>query len=222
MGLSKQPNHWQEIYEQSQQVWDERPDPMLAEYADMIPPGDVLDLGIGEGRNAFFLARNGYTVRGIDLAPMAVERCNVQANSEQLPIEAEVGNILDSEIPKSQYALIVSTMTLQFMKPSESQVVFARMKAGLAPGGVIYLTVFSTDDPSFGRLSQQSEAVESNTYFAKSLGQHVHFFTKDEILEIFDDLKLIYIAQETSYDPGHGGTPDPHYHGIITYMGKLS
>jgi hypothetical protein len=31
------------------------------------------------------------------------------------------------------------------------------MKAGLAAGGVIYLTVFSTDDPSYGRLSQSGE-----------------------------------------------------------------
>ncbi|MEO8611862.1 MAG: class I SAM-dependent methyltransferase [Chloroflexota bacterium] len=221
MSLAKQQtNRWQDIYEQSQSVWDERPDPMLVEYAALIPPGDVLDLGIGEGRNAFFLARNGYTVRGIDFAPSAVERCNAQAKRLQLPVEAEVGNILDSHIPVSQYALIVSTMTLQFMKPSESEVVFARMKAGLAAGGVVYLTVFSTDDPSYGRLSQQGEAVEPNTYFAKSLGQHIHFFSKDEILAAFADLKLIYVAQQISYDLGHGDTPDPHYHGIITYMGK--
>ncbi|MBZ0289740.1 MAG: methyltransferase domain-containing protein [Anaerolineae bacterium] len=215
-------NHWQQAYEQTQKMWDERPDPMLVEYAGLIPPGNVLDLGIGEGRNAFFLARNGYEVRGIDIAQTAVERCNTQAARLGLPVTARVGNITEHEIPKGQYALISSTMTLQFMKPSESHIVFERMKAGLAAGGVLYLTIFSTDDPSYARLSQSGEAVEPNTFFAERLGQHIHFFTKAEILDAFADLKLIYIAEQVSYDPGHGGVPEPHYHGIITCMGKHS
>lgn len=215
-------SHWQQVYEQSDKVWDKRPDPMLVEYANMIPPGNVLELGIGEGRNAFYLARNGYVVRGIDVAATAVERCNAQAEREQLTVKAEVGNILDVEIPAGQYALILSTMTLQFLKPSESAAIIERIQAGLAPGGVVYLTVFSTDDPSYGRLSKSSTAVEPNTYFVERINQFIHFFTKDEVMGIFGNLQLIYVAEQVSYDPGHGGVPEPHYHGILTYIGKRS
>ena len=35
-----------------------------------------MDLGIGDGRNAFFLARNGFAVEGIDFSQAAVKKCN--------------------------------------------------------------------------------------------------------------------------------------------------
>jgi hypothetical protein len=113
MANEQRTNHWQQAYEQTQKMWDERPDPMLVEYAGLIPPGNVLDLGIGEGRNAFFLARNGYEVAASIL----------RARSNITPVHGwdcrSRRSAMWSARDSKGRTLISGTMTLQFMKPSD-------------------------------------------------------------------------------------------------------
>ena len=51
--------------------------------------------------------------------------------------------------------------------------------------------------------------VSDNTYSS--------YFSKKEILELFSDFNTILISDEYSMDLGHG---NPHYHGIIKYIGQ--
>jgi cyclopropane fatty-acyl-phospholipid synthase-like methyltransferase len=182
--------------------------------------GQVLDLGMGEGRNALFFAKRGYPVRGIDLAPTAVQKCREQAALLNVPIQAEVGTIVDADIPPQSHLLVISTMALQFIKRCESQALLERVKLGLMDGGFVYLTVFSTEDPSYLRVKQSSQEIEPNTFYHEARQQVVHFFEKDEILSQFSEFKLIYFAQEIVLDSPHPGAPEPHYHGILVYLGQ--
>ena len=47
-----------------------------------LPGGNALDLACGEGRNAFFLAKNGYTIDAIDSSQVVIERDRVVADEE--------------------------------------------------------------------------------------------------------------------------------------------
>jgi cyclopropane fatty-acyl-phospholipid synthase-like methyltransferase len=213
-------DNWEKAYQEAESVWGINPDRLLLQYAPLIPMGQVLDLGMGEGRNALFFAKRGYPVRGIDLAPTAVQKCKEQAALLNVPIQAEVGTIVDAEIPPQSHSLVISTMALQFIKRSESQALLERIKSGLMDGGLVYLTVFSTDDPSYLRAKKSSQEIEPNTFYHEARQQVVHFFEKDEILSQFSDFKLIYFAQEIVFDSGHPGAPEPHYHGILVYLGQ--
>jgi len=63
-------------------VWGFEPDWELKAYLRAISKGKALDLGLGEGRNALFLARSGFEVEGIDLSQEAVRRCNELAQGK--------------------------------------------------------------------------------------------------------------------------------------------
>ncbi len=45
---------WEESYKSVESLWGVKPDNELVRYASIVPEGKVLDLGIGEGRNALF------------------------------------------------------------------------------------------------------------------------------------------------------------------------
>ena len=45
-------NGWDRRYLQTKQLWTRRPDSKLMQYFDLVKMGEVLDLGIGEGRNS--------------------------------------------------------------------------------------------------------------------------------------------------------------------------
>ena len=44
----------------------------LVENLELLPEGRVLDVAMGSGRNAIYLARLGFEVEGVDMSPEAV------------------------------------------------------------------------------------------------------------------------------------------------------
>jgi SAM-dependent methyltransferase len=65
---------WDTRYGASDVVWGGEPNRFVAEEFTGIPPGRVLDLGAGEGRNAIWLAGMGWQVTAVDFSAVAVDR----------------------------------------------------------------------------------------------------------------------------------------------------
>ena len=104
-------------------VWGREADWELRTYLHLIPKGEALDLGIGDGHNAFFLARNGLEVEGIDISEEAVKKCKELAGKENLPIEARVADVREFPIPKGGYTCIVCSYVLPFLKRMMSLII---------------------------------------------------------------------------------------------------
>jgi len=65
---------WDERYAATELVWSAGPNQFVeAECADL-PPGRALDLAAGEGRNAIWLARQGWRVTAVDFSRVALEK----------------------------------------------------------------------------------------------------------------------------------------------------
>ena len=65
---------WNERYRGSELVWSVGPNQFVeAELADL-PPGRALDLAAGEGRNAIWLARQGWQVTAVDFAQAGLDK----------------------------------------------------------------------------------------------------------------------------------------------------
>jgi len=208
---------WEDAYRKVNLLWGLRPDPVLQSYCGLVPEGTILDLGIGEGRNAFPFVQMGRVVEGIDTSPTAVERCLNRAREAGYRIKARVGDLRQLSIAPETYALVIAAWTLNFMKRSEAAEVIERIKKGLVLDGLVYLGVFSTADPGFERIKQAGQEVEENTYFAPRLGGHVHYFTRQEVLGLSGDFRLIHCSEGKELDVGHD---EPHYHGFVTYIGQ--
>ncbi len=58
---------WEKEYKKKTFYWGLKPDPLLVKYLPQIPKGKALDIGAGEGRNSFFLAKEGFEVEAIDI-----------------------------------------------------------------------------------------------------------------------------------------------------------
>lgn len=63
------------------------------------PGGRVLDIGCGAGREALGLAREGYQVVGIDIAPQMVEAARANTQQEGLAITFRVQSVTDLDGP---------------------------------------------------------------------------------------------------------------------------
>jgi len=210
-------DYFERLYAEKACKWGLKPDFILVHFLDLLSKGLVLDLGMGEGRNAIFLAQNGFDVEGIDISKTAVNRCLRLAKEKNVDIRAHVGDLRDFKISKDKYSLIiVAGASLNFLKKSEIEEVAVRMRKGVKKNGFIYVSVVSTEEPLCKKLRSQQAPVEENTFYVSHIGTYVHYFTYKEVKELFPDFQTIIHLAGLELDFHN----KPHHHGIIYYLGQ--
>lgn len=121
--------------------WDERyrtqtgigpPTPLVARIASGLKPGRALDLACGSGRNALWLAEQGWQVTAIDGSRAAIELLK----SRDPAIDARVADLEthEYEIQPDSWDLILMCYYLQ-------RDLFEPSKLGVIPGGVVIAIV---------------------------------------------------------------------------------
>lgn len=88
----------------------------------------VLDVGCGQGRDALFIARRGHTVFAVDLSPSGIDDLRGDAESEGLPITAEVVDIRDYR-SRRRFDVILIDRTLHMLEREDRLAVLEKLLA---------------------------------------------------------------------------------------------
>ena len=78
-----------------------QPSQFLIENIALLPRGRALDIAMGSGRNAIYLARMGFQVEGVDASREVVEEALVHAREEGVSIQTRVEDL--KKIPFFDY-----------------------------------------------------------------------------------------------------------------------
>lgn len=185
-------------------------DELLDAYVECVPAGRALDIGMGDGDNAVWLAQRGFEVVGVDRSAEAVEQANQRARSLGLIVETYRTDVEDFEIESGSYALILAAAVLHFLVPEAAHRLVGRIKAGLQPGGIVMVSVFTVDDPGYEAYQEaRAPLIDTNTFHVEHLDGPLHFFSMGELRRWFEDLEVLHYAEERHMDLEHGL---PHYH----------
>jgi len=120
------------------------PEPSLIELMPMLPPGLVLDVAAGTGRNALALARSGRQVVAADFSPAGLRAIRKAAAAERLPIIPVVAD-LEAELPfaPNSFGAVVNINFLE-------RAAIPRLKMLLHVGGMILFETFLIDQAATG------------------------------------------------------------------------
>ena len=122
---------WNEKYSTDEEF--ELPDdpiPELARRIETLPSGRALDVATGTGRNARFLASEGYEVDAVDVSDEALDRAASAAEDEGVAVNWIRADIDDFEFEADAYDVI----TVSFFAALDR---LPDLKEALAPGGVL-------------------------------------------------------------------------------------
>ncbi|MFF0340969.1 class I SAM-dependent methyltransferase [Kribbella sp. NPDC004875] len=112
---------------------------------------DVLELGAGHGRDAFFLARQGFSVHATDFSEAALDQLRQEAQREGFDdrVTAALHDVRDPLPPADATvdAVFANLLLNMAFSPSELRSLVAETRRVLAPGGRFVYAVWSTDDP---------------------------------------------------------------------------
>ena len=139
---------WDERYSSIEYAYGKAPNDFLATHFTRIPKGNVLSLAEGEGRNAVFLAKHGYSVTAVDSSVVGLKKAELLAKEHGVSINLIHANLSDFDLGSDAWEGIMSIFV-----PLPSTVrkdLYRRLQDALKNGGVFLLEAFTPDQIGHG------------------------------------------------------------------------
>ena len=184
-------NEWEERWSQPVTLAGTEPAAFLREVLRFLPPGRALDLATGGGRNAVFLAEQGWRVTGIDWSATAIDKAAALARSRNVSVEilpawekrAQYHDELDlvcadlenMSLPLAHYDAILCFNFL--LRPMARKI-----QESLRPGGVLVFETFTVEQLNFGDGPRNPE----------------YLLRRGELREMFAELELLFYREVCS------------------------
>ena len=158
---------WNERYRSEECLPGGDPAPFLREVLPLLPRGRALDLATGAGRNAIFLAANGWRVTGIDYSRMALEKAAALAHRRGIRVECPgtpprelspklpgllllEADLESSTLPATQFELVLCFNYLE-------RRLFAAIERALKPHGTLVYETYTVEQLAFAHGPRNPE-----------------------------------------------------------------
>jgi SAM-dependent methyltransferase len=139
---------WDETYSVEEYVFGTNPNNFLEANVSSIPKGKVLSLAEGEGRNAVFLAKQGYCVTAVDASIVGLNKARKLAEENGVVVEFIHANLADYDLGENKWDGIVSIFCP--LPSSTRKQLHKKVEAGLKRNGVFLLEAYTPDQLKHG------------------------------------------------------------------------
>lgn len=127
--------HWDQRYGGRELVWTATANRFLISETEGLNPGRALDAACGEGRNAVWLAEQGWQVTGVDFSAVGLDKARELAAARGVQADWAVADLLEYDPEPRAYDL-VALFYLQ-VAAEQRRTALRRLAEGVAPGGVL-------------------------------------------------------------------------------------
>jgi SAM-dependent methyltransferase len=140
-----QADEWDTRYsEQDRAMWSGRPNGRLLVEVGELTPGRALDIGCGEGADAIWLARSGWTVTAIDISEVALDRARAAAELAGAAVEWICGDALRTSLPARWFDLV--SMQYPALPKAAGVAAVRALLDTVRPGGLLLAVYHDLDD----------------------------------------------------------------------------
>lgn len=161
-GSAVQAADWDARYiERNGARWSGRPNGRLLAEVASLTPGPALDVGCGEGADAIWLARNGWTVTAIDISEVAVTRAREAAELAGAVVEWVRGDALQTAFPAGSFDLV--SMQYPALPKAAGEAAVRALLDTVRPDGLLLAVYHDLDDDH--REHMKSRGVDPGDYF---------------------------------------------------------
>jgi SAM-dependent methyltransferase len=134
-------DRWNERYSKVEFAYGEKPNNYLKEQLEKLEPGKILFPAEGEGRNAVFAAKLGWSVSAFDISMEGKKKALLMAENNKVTIDYQVGNLKNMNYINEQFDAI-ALIYAHFPADIKSSY-HKTLHKYLRKGGVIIFEAFS-------------------------------------------------------------------------------
>ena len=164
-----------------------------------VKPWRVLDIGCGEGKDAVFLARNGYMVSAFDVAEAGLSKARALAEKVGVHVDFFRADAADYR-PDGEFDIIYSSGVMHFVSPAVRGELFDSLKEHTAPSGLHAINAFV--EKPFIRRADDGERKDRKLWKSGELFMYYHDW-------------MFLRADEEIFDCNSGGIPHKHCMDIL-------
>lgn len=205
LSKEKYQSGWLRAYERQTKdpLWKPQPIEFLPKYVQLFRTKGIkriLDACCGDGRNSIYMLREGFSVVGLDLSAIALEKA-FGYSRELLPhngffVQGDV-ELLPSPFPHETFDALVCLDA--FGQILEIEKVLSGFKAIVRRDGYILMNLYTPEDAAYG----EGERIGDKTYlFQETL---FRFFTEDDLNSLFRRFEIVEVTKLRWDDPPHLG-----------------
>jgi SAM-dependent methyltransferase len=181
---------WNERYAARELIWSAEPNHLFAEQVQDLVPGTALDVACGEGRNALWLAEQGWQVTAIDFSDVAIDKARRIAAERGVTVKWIADDVSECPLPERAFDLVC--ILYLHTDPAERALWLPRVIDAVSPGGTF---LYIGHDPSNIEHGvggpQKPELLPSTDELSKCLRG-------------FEIVVAEVVERPVDADPGHG------------------
>jgi SAM-dependent methyltransferase len=183
-------HEWNKRYAQKEFVWSSDPNRFVVLEVAGLQTGRALDLGCGEGRNAVWLAEQGWRVTGVDFSEAGLQKAYELARVRKVQVHWVLADVTAFQPKPGSYDLVLICY-LQ-LPARERHAVMALAREALVAGGTLLYVGHDLSNLRHGWGGPQDSAV---------------LCTPTDVaadLPGFDIIKAEVVQRPVAQDSGHG------------------
>jgi len=204
--------YWNKRFQKDKLIWGEEPSGAALMAIEVLKSREnnyynIIDIACGYGRDSALFKENNYEVSGIDISEEAI----ALAKEIYPQIDFMLGDVFNLPFEDNCFDVVFGNFIIHLFTKERRESLKNEIMRITKPGGMIVLSVASTDDPDFGK----GELIEENCY-VNERGVIKFYFTRELVLKEFEEFKeidIFEIVEEHDHD-------FPHVHKSFTIFLK--
>jgi tellurite methyltransferase len=184
MSTPKKPSFTEQVtaqydswYRDHDEVFGE-PLPLVKQIAKQLPAGRVLDVGGGEGKNALYLARQGFSVTVVDLSEVGLSKVQAVAEAEALAVRVVVGDVTKQNFSDT-FNVVLFSFVLHHLSTETALKTMKHLQQLTDSGGVHAIATMANQGELYERASKSGRFYPSQT----------------ELKDLYRGWKILFIKQ---------------------------
>jgi tellurite methyltransferase len=142
-GVEAERDRWNDVFRRGI-GYTAKPNRLLVETVAGVRPGTALDVATGQGRNALYLAEQGWQVTGVDISDEGLRLARQAAAERGLALETVLADIDDYDFGTARWDLVT------MIYAGNDQGWIERIKPSIKPGGLFVLEFFHRNPADSG------------------------------------------------------------------------
>jgi len=134
---------WDQRYNTDEYVYGTWPNDFLNSNWQHLPVGRVLSIGEGEGRNAVFLAQQGFDVHAVDSSAIGLQKASRLASERGVNITTHHSDLEHFQVEPHSFDAAIAIFC--HLPVHLRQTVHQKLIEGLRPGGVVLLEAYTPE-----------------------------------------------------------------------------
>ena len=148
---------WDARYAAADLVWSAEPNRFVEAETEELPPGRALELAAGEGRNAIWLAENGWEVTAVDFSRVALQKAAHLAAARGVTLELSEADVTLDRPAQAAFDLV---LVAYLQTPATDRAGWlGHAVHALAPGGTLLIVGHDRSNLAGGYGGPQDAAV---------------------------------------------------------------